>query len=49
MKPAIFLPRHQTAVMLEWIGSGDGARLMLLLQHDEARNKSWLVISMKND
>jgi hypothetical protein len=63
--------------MLEWTGSGDRARLMMLLLHDdakreyaygpaqglpdsrvgtftpalydEAKNKSWTVISMKND
>jgi len=63
--------------MLEWTGAGDGARLMMLLLHDdakreyaygpaqglpdskvgtftpalydEAKKKSWTVISMKND
>jgi len=29
---------------VDWLG--DGARLMMLLQIDEARIKSWLVISM---
>jgi hypothetical protein len=45
MKPAISsrcINRHHVGVD----GSGDGARLMMLLQIDEARIKSWLVISM---
>jgi hypothetical protein len=63
--------------MLEWTGAGDGARLMMLVLHDdaereyaygpanglpdtkvgtfsqqlmdEAKQKGWVVISMKND
>ena len=47
--------------MLEYTGAGDGARLMMLVMHDDAKREyaygairrseeeSWTVISMKND
>src|SRR5208283_5911118 len=48
-RPSAFGNSTGDQQMLEYTKAGEGARLAMLVFHDEAKKDGWIVISMKND